>query len=219
MTSASSGNRTTAQDEYGVLRDEITQSKRYVLERPLVIVGVGVTLMTTQYSPEVAGALPTLMAGLLLFNFWFSVNRLISAARIVAYTKLVLEPNSNFVWIGWETSLQRYRLWTSKKDAGKRVDEVMKKKHPSDSNVFYAQIYSLHLILISVSASVAFSATGAADTSINLASSAIMIGILLVAGGYAMVWPPRRMERMLDRNEVIWVFALADEEPPVEGQD
>jgi hypothetical protein len=49
-----------------------------------------------------------LLAGLLVFNFWFTINRLGSAARIVAYIQVVLEAGRP--WRGWETSLRSYRI-------------------------------------------------------------------------------------------------------------
>ena len=75
----------TPAQEYDTLRKELSESKKYVFERPLVIVGVGLGLLTTQtvtYGVVLAASL----SGLLLFNLWFTVNRLMSVARIVAYT-------------------------------------------------------------------------------------------------------------------------------------
>lgn len=70
--------------EYMTLREELLQAKRYVFERPLIIVVLGVVALTT-LNVEYMGAMALVSASLILFNFWFTVNRLMSAARIIAY--------------------------------------------------------------------------------------------------------------------------------------
>jgi len=77
--------------EYESLRQEMLQNKRYVFERPLVIIGA-VGLAAAQLSgTHAAVTLPVLLVALLWLNLWFTVNRLRSTARIVAYVGLVLE--------------------------------------------------------------------------------------------------------------------------------
>jgi hypothetical protein len=56
----------TPQAEYTTLRGELDQSRKYVFERPLLIVGAGITLMTTKTEPVTVVVLPALMTVLLL---------------------------------------------------------------------------------------------------------------------------------------------------------
>jgi hypothetical protein len=74
--------------EYTSLREELLQYRRYIFERPLLIVGAGIALSRADTSLVV---MPPLVAVLLTFNFWFTVNRLRSSARIVAYIQSALE--------------------------------------------------------------------------------------------------------------------------------
>ncbi len=63
-------------DEYNTLREELLQAKKYIFERPLVIVALGVGGIKI-----VPGAywalLPLVLSGVLLYNFWFTANRIV----------------------------------------------------------------------------------------------------------------------------------------------
>jgi hypothetical protein len=112
--------------------------------------------MTTKTEPVTAVVLPALMTGLLLFNFWFTVNRLISSARVVAYILLVLEPGAPLPWAGWETSLRKYRVWrTTTPNAQGIIDERMKDRDVPDSLMYYGPIFWLHGALVVFSAIIA----------------------------------------------------------------
>lgn len=77
-------------EEYQTLRQELLESKRYVFERPLLIGAAGIAALGA-FREIQAAVVPLVMVGLLLFNLWFTVNRLRSASRIVAYIQLQLE--------------------------------------------------------------------------------------------------------------------------------
>jgi len=98
--------------EYSTLREELLQNKRYVFERPLVIVAaVGFAVGPFKDNPWVF-FLPSFLISILIVNLWFTVNRLLSTARIASYIDAVVEPNSSFRWIGWEKAIALHREWT-----------------------------------------------------------------------------------------------------------
>ncbi len=109
MTNSETGQRAliSPEAEYKALRDELIQAKGYVFERPIVIAALAVA-STKFLEKPVLFVIPSLVAMVFLFNLWFSVNRLRSATRIVAYIQCVLEEKV-VTWQGWETSLRHYR--------------------------------------------------------------------------------------------------------------
>jgi hypothetical protein len=93
-------------EEYKVLRQELEMNRKFVFERPLLVVGA---TLAGALSPRI-GLLTIPFLGVLLFNLWFTYNRLWSSARIVAYIQLVHEGISKeFEWIGWERALMKFR--------------------------------------------------------------------------------------------------------------
>jgi hypothetical protein len=90
------GSHIEASQEYNTLRQELLEAKRYVFERPLAIAAVAAIGLQSFEKPQHI-ALPFALSLLTLFNYWFTVNRLQSAARIVAYINLVLEPTAQLI--------------------------------------------------------------------------------------------------------------------------
>jgi hypothetical protein len=205
----------TPQAEYTTLRGEFDQSRKYVFERPLLIVGVGITLMTTKTEPVTAVVLPALMTGLLLFNFWFTVNRLISSARVVAYILLVLEPGAPLPWAGWETSLRKYRVWrTTTPNAQGIIDERMKDRDVPDSLMYYGPIFWLHGALVVFSAIIAVRFTYEDPKPVNIIAVCVTMIAVVAFTIYAIRWPPSRMQTMIERNVIIWGLVLGGTSVP-----
>lgn len=205
----------TPHAEYTTLRGELDQSKKYVLERPLLIVGVGITLMTTKTEPAAVVVLPTLMTGLLLFNFWFTVNRLISGARIVAYILLVLEPSAPLPWAGWESSLRKYRVWSATTpNAQEIIDERMKDRDIPDSLMYYGPIFWLHVALVVSSTITAIRFTYEDPKPVNIIAVCVTMIAVVAFAIYAKRWLPSRMQTMIERNLVIWGLALGGTSVP-----
>lgn len=203
----SENGRVNPAQEYDTLRDELNQSKKYVFERPLIIVGVGVALLTAQ-GVQYGAALPALLTGLLLFNYWFTVNRLESAARIVAYIQVVLEGDT--VWRGWETSLREYRIWIKDDPKAKKqiVENEMNQKAVPDALMYYTPIYQIHIAFVVVCLIAGFLLTIKQPSAINLAASVVLV---LLAGAffrYCWKWKPSKMRSLIERNIVIWQHAL-----------
>jgi hypothetical protein len=130
--------------EYQTLRQELLESKRYVFERPLLIATAGIASLGAVKGDYIA-AVPLFMTIFLLFNFWFTVNRLHSAARIVAYIQIELEEQSCGHWKGWETCLREYRRWQKNPKADEIVESELDQAAIPDALMYYPPIYRLHL--------------------------------------------------------------------------
>lgn len=195
--------------EYQTLREELNQSRKYVFERPLLIVGVGVAVMTTE-GGEYAGVLPMLLVGLLLFNYLFTVNRLRSACRIVAYIQVVLEGDVDVRWRGWETSLREYRMWLNEDPEKKKeiVDREMEKKAVPDALMYYAPIYQIHIALVGLSAIASVILSAEQPRISNVVSTILLFALAIVFGYYCIKWRPRKMRDLIERKVVIWRRAL-----------
>lgn len=203
----SNDNRVSPAQEYDTLREELNQSKKYVFERPLLIVGVGVALMSTE-GGEYAAVLPALLTGLLLFNYWFTVNRLMSSARIVAYIQIVLERGT--VWEGWETSLRKYRIWLKDDPKAKKltVERELNQKAVPDALMYYTPIYQIHIALVVCCLIAGSLQTVRQSNAINLAATVVLVLLAIVFALYCLKWKPSRMRSLIERNIVIWNHAL-----------
>ncbi len=194
--------------EYQTLREELAQGRKYVFERPLLIVGVGVAAIPVK-GGEYIPVLLMLLVGLLLFNFWFTVNRLMSSARIVAYIRLVLE-GSEFPWEGWETSLRKYRVWVNDDPQSKRqsVDAELRKKDVADALMYYPPIYQLHIALVCLSTVAEVILTLKHPDATNLSSMIILLGLVVLFAYHCLRWRPGVMRDLIERNLVIWRHIL-----------
>ena len=199
--------RVTPSQEYDSLRDELKQSKQYVFERPLVIVGVGIALLTSE-GVQFGAALPTLLAGLLLFNYWFTVNRLKSASRIVAYIQVVLEGGT--VWKGWETSLREYRMWLNKNRTvrDKIVEAQLKKDAVPDALMYYPPIYGMHIVLVVLCLVASAAVTDNQQTLLNRAATFVLLVLTILFAFYCRKWRPSKIRLLIEREKVIWEHAL-----------
>jgi len=107
--------------EYETLRNELLQGKKYVFERPILII-TGSFAIVQFIDKQYALYFPLVIIGLLFFNLWFTINGIDSMARIVGYIQLVLE-DKDVKWHGWETSLRNYRKWLKGNDfQNKKID-------------------------------------------------------------------------------------------------
>lgn len=205
----------TAAQEYETLREELSQSKRYVIERPLLIVAVGVAAMTTDVG-SFREVIPVFLAGLLLFNFWFTANRLMSGARIVAYIQVVLESGDTAKWRGWETSLRKYRMWLKEDPIGRSelVNARLDQRAVPDALTYYAPIFQLHMVLAGLCL-LAGALISDLETTIGLVS---LGGLVVLAGAfsyYGWMWRPSKMRSLIERNTVIWRLVLGFDEDSV----
>ena len=191
--------------EYSTLREELLQAKRYVFERPLLIVALGVGGLTT-LEIEYSAALGLVLASLILFNFRFTVNRLMSAARIVAYVQLELEKGTTESWSGWESSLRYYRKWLKQDPAAAKaeVEAAMDKQAVPDAMLHYPPIYQLHMALMAAATVGSVAVTVVAPSIVNIVCS---VGVLALAATFGVAcnrYRPSVISALIERNRVIW---------------
>lgn len=138
--------RISATDEHKMLTTELRENKKYIFERPLITVGaiLAIANFADKQDPIVLSFLPPICIALLYFNLWFTVNRLRSGSRIIAYIHLVLEKNILKNWTGWESLLSEAR---KRKDQIKEGMLSQKWDHYTQNN-FYSPIYWFHVIIV-----------------------------------------------------------------------
>jgi cadmium resistance protein CadD (predicted permease) len=198
--------------EYDTLRHELLEAKRYVFERPLAITALAAIGLQVFDKPQHI-ALPLAVSIVTLFNFWFTVNRLQSASRIVAYIQLILEPTSKYTWIGWETSLLRYRMWLKSKgtrQANEYVDANVDLSRSPTTTMYYPPVYYFHGALIALSV-LAGLVQFAQETTLWVRTlSLIPVGVGIWSLVYFRRWRPSRLRWSIERNRVIWQAALKE---------
>ncbi len=158
-----------------------------------------------------AGMYPVLVLVLLGFNFWFTVNRLQSSARIIGYIQVVLEGAEKADrLIGWETSLQKYRLWRAVDKAKKQklLERKLTETPSSDSLRYYSPIYSLHIALICVTAVAAMLIGLRNPVPFNIACLVASLFILVVIGYYCVMWRPFKFQKLIDEEIISWQFVM-----------
>jgi hypothetical protein len=211
----------TKELEYGYLRDELAMNRKFVFERPLVIVGAA--LAASQSLVEVAGPdlLGVIFLVLILFSLWFTFNRLQSSARIVVYLQLIHEQSSH-AWTGWERSLRAYRQWLGKDPRRyKEARDKAKQSKQYDHTVFYRPIYYLHLVIGIVTPFLfLFSSAPAAALRFDgvfyfpdIVSIAVNGALILIFVGWSFAYHPSRMTHAFEFNMEVWeaVFSEASE--------
>lgn len=192
-------------EEYQTLREELLLAKKYVFERPLLILALGLGGINALEKSYFGVVLPVL-AGILLFNFWFTANRLISAARIVAYIPLELEEGKYGRWVGWETCLRWYRKWLKTDPEKKKqdIDQEMDIDAIPDAMMYYPPIYQLHLVLIVLTTLVSFREVICNPTALHLVCAGATLAVLIGFLPYCIKYRPSIMRTLIERNRVIW---------------
>lgn len=200
--------------EYQSLREELLVAKKYVFERPLLILTLGAAILAGG-SKEHLVFLPALLTGLLIFNLWFTVNRLRSAARIAAYIQLVLEEKAA-QWIGWETALRKARIWekrTPKDSREAAIDAELKYGAVPNALMFYPAIYRLHLVLLlMVLAGTLAGLISQQDIQarLSLGATLVLVGALAL---YLKQRPPEDLADLIERNRAMWWIVLEERTP------
>lgn len=196
--------------EYDTLRAELLEAKRYMFERPFAIAAAAAVGIQFLDKPERV-TIPLVVAFLAVFSLWFTVDRLRSASRIVAYIQLVLEPPSTHVWVGWETSLRHYRAWLKSRtqaEVARYVRDNVEAAAVPDALMDYSTLYYSHLVLIG-SAVVGAVFQLAGDPSARIV--AFSAGAIVVSASSLMClseWRPSRVCGAIERDLVIWNAVL-----------
>ena len=191
--------------EYMTLREELLQAKRYVFERPLIIVALGVGSLTT-LNTESMGAMALVSASLILFNFRFTVNRLMSTARIIAYIELELERKGCGWWVGWESCLRYYRKWSNlnSEGANEKINIEMDKDAVPKSMLHYLPIYHLHIALMLAATAWTIAVTVIGFSTVNLICSICVVVLAAIFSSECLKYRPLVISSLVERNRVIW---------------
>ena len=196
-------------EEYKTLREEMLQAKKYVFERPLLIAAIA-TAGSRGLDREFLFLLLVLAAGLLLFNFWFTTNRLSSGARITAYIQLEIEERSHGRWVGWETCLREYRRWqkNDSEEMRQEIDKAIDKAAIPDALMFYRPIYLLHVGLMAVVVFVALTLAVRSPSWLAILSALFVVSFAACLAAYLCNYAPSTMKALIERNRVIWTLVL-----------
>lgn len=141
-------------EEYRSLLEEHRRDRSYIFERPLLILGIIAVAMRYFYESdaELLVLLGLITIVIFCFNLWFTVNRLQSDARIVAYIQLVHEGDYRDRWFGWENALREYRILMGNDAKSGELDslimDIQNEKSGPASSQFYKVIWVLHLSLV-----------------------------------------------------------------------
>ena len=209
------------------LREEIVANKRLVFERPLIIVSAAIA---AQFVSGSGGVIEILLGVCALgFNLWFTVNRLASNARIIAYLQLVHDRLVVEWWVGWETALRLYRLGCSNSPPPRAEVSKLRFTAPQEDSLrFYGPIFYLPILaalaLVSYLAIKLQMFTGVAQAlatrmDVLLTLSAVALGLLIglnawrLRPGIAHVRIEHERQRWLDTFE-----QYVDPEPPPIGE-
>jgi hypothetical protein len=198
------------EQEYDVLRTELSDGKKYVFERPLLIFTIGAALF--KFDTNTAPYWPAIINGLLLFNFWFTINRLESMARIIAYIQLMLD-NKSIEFHGWETSLRFHRKWL--KINNLKIEKI-NIQYPGiyDNLGFYPKLYLLHIIM-SVLVTIAMFSLFCNEPKAAIdgftyffvsATSIFQFGFFF----YAITKSPKKLQKQIEQHRVVWECVFAD---------
>ena len=199
--------------EYQSLREELKENKKYVFERPIltiVAIFAGAQFIDKHY----LAILPVVAILLFLFNFWFTVNRLRSSTRIIAYIQTILEGDSKENWIGWETFLREQRVWL-KKPLEKRKQLI--KIHTQTNAIphalfYYPPIYYFHLLAVIVAFvfSIVFVLKSATVENIVAFIASIISTIIFIV--YSIKLPPRKMRGLIEEFRGMILSILEERE-------
>ncbi|MFH0728115.1 MAG: hypothetical protein V2B19_17460 [Pseudomonadota bacterium] len=193
--------------EYETLRAELLDGKKYVFERPILIITAALASVQLLEKGQAIYLTP-IVIWLLSFNLWFTVNRIGSIARIVAYIQLILE-DKDALWFGWETSLRKYRKWLKNGNLNVRTIQI-NQEAVYDSLGYYPVIFYVHVAanFLTAGLSVAY----ALATPSVLAW--LIVGIVLLSVGvftlYASKNSPRMIRPQIEQNRKIWGDVLAN---------
>ena len=188
--------------EYEALRTELLGAKKYVLERPILIVTAA--LASIQIADEkYALFLSIILLFLMWFNLWFTINRMGSIARIVAYIQIVLE-NNETPWFGWETSLRMYRKFLKKENLNVRKIQV-DQDSVYDNLGYFPVIYYMHIGVVWATVITAFY-YGAWQS--NEIKNYGLVGFSIISGlvftFYVYANRPSKIKPQIEQNRKIW---------------
>ena len=189
------------ENEYDSLRAELNKGKQYVFERPLLLISGSIAFVQL-IDKEYSIFLPLIIIVLLYYNIWFTVNRMRSTARIVAYIQVILE-SEKYNWQGWETSLRYYRKWLKQKRINAHNIQI-DKDLIYDNIGYYPFILKIHIFfsIIPTSALIIYSSCNWEPYN-YLTMTATIIGLVLFLS-LAIKMKPSTIKPLIEQNIQIW---------------
>jgi hypothetical protein len=207
--------RQSMEFEHQYLRREMETNRKYVFERPVLIVVAGITASGTL--ADVAGFefLPLAFLALMIFSLWFTYNRLESTSRIIAYLQLVHGRGCESRWIGWEAALHQNRKHTETVPSSGGIPSAAKAEGGNRRKMrFYGPIYVFHVFFgLGVSLILALAAVSEGTTSKTIAVPRVVYwpltaiaAILFVVAAYHL--RPTKLRHSIERERQSWEEVL-----------
>jgi len=211
-------------EEYRFLRQELEMNRKFVFERPLLIVTATLTAAITLTQKEVLGVLALPFLTILAFNLWFTFNRLESSARIVAYIQLVHE-SDDWSTPRWESALRAYRKWCFRLEKGEvEPPEINADIRQYDSMAYYGPIFYFHLYLAALVALMLVIRTDLPQTLLILHAGAregLILSLngtlLLLFGLYSSKFRPSKLRHSIEWKRRVWESVFEQEGPNEEN--
>jgi hypothetical protein len=212
-------------EEYRFLRQELEANKAYVFERPLLIVGATLAGVAGLSGGQPMEALPIVFLAVLLFNLWFTANRMVSSGRIIGYIQLVHEGRPKVEWIGWENALRRYREWQYAKKQMRGTEPPPSKTIPAQQHgiAYYPAIFYFHVLLGTLITLIIMNQIAGANPKQHDIGTADVIwlgtdilALILFCGG-AFRLRPDVLRHDIEEKRQLWlrVFGVSHEMTPV----
>lgn len=204
------------QKEHELLRAEMDLNRKYIFERPLLIVAGGITAAATLRELVGFEVLPLVFIVLMGFNLWFTHNRLQSNSRIIAYMQLVHTPEGIDLWRGWEAALREFRNTHRKRPHRRSAVD-------SSENRFYGPILTFHVLAVVLTTGFLLAQMEVETVGPSAAGSGLGRGVSSVLTGAAFVvvcilaWRlrPGRVRGTIDAAYGVWEALLC---PAEEGE-
>lgn len=192
-------------DEFNTLRSELLQGKKYVFERPLLIITFSLAALNFMEKNYVV-YVPPIGIGLLMFNLWFTVNRMRSIARIVAYIQIDLEEKVWRPWLGWETCLRHYRRWVklNKTNQQERVEGRLDRDAVPDAIGYYPTIYIMHVGIVALLLTGSMIAILHSIGPENLTLFAVTLLAFFLFSVSAFKWRPSKCKNLIEEDRIRW---------------
>jgi hypothetical protein len=208
------------QKELGFLRSEMDLNRKYIFERPLLIVAGGITAAATLEELIGFEVLPLLFIVLMGYNLWFTYNRLQSNARIIAYLQVVYTPDGADRWIGWEAGLLLFRAQPRETRApkdnrflrwwrGDLADRPPKVKG-QPGNRFYGPILSFHIAAVVLLTGFLLAQSDLVgkpvDAFASLQGAALALTGITLIGFFVLAWllRPGEVRHTIDESRRVW---------------
>jgi hypothetical protein len=196
------------QTEIQFLRVEIELNRKYIFERPFIILAGAFAAAATLHSLVGYDALPMLFTILMGFNLWFTYNRLQSSSRIISYLQVVHTPGGESRWIGWEAALNNFRHSDVVPPA------LAFRLARRQSNRFYGPILYFHLLVVALISGFILAQTYPTGIDFGRLSfgrrAALLLDAVSLTGFLVLTWyvRPSTVTHSIEQTREVWEHVL-----------